>query len=117
MTGLNYRETRLDFDYGGRLTDTLRYHIGGFVKDGHGPDHIPFNAVRGYQIKGNVTKELPDGYIRLNFKRLDDREPTNTSQPSLGTPRSIRSRGIRTSAISIRAAIPAPISTTRISAS
>ncbi len=86
-TGLNYRETRLDFDYGGRLTDTLRFHIGGFAKDGSGPDHIPFNAERGYQIKANITKELADnrGYFRLNFKRLDDREPTNTSQPSLAT--------------------------------
>ena len=86
-SGINYREVRLDFDYGGRLTPTMRYHIGGFIKDGNGPDHIPFNAVRGYQIKGNITKELGEGrgYIRLNFKRLDDREPTNTSQPSIGT--------------------------------
>ena len=86
-TGLNYRETRLDFDYGGHLNDTLRFHIGGFIKDGHGPDHIPFNAVRGYQIKANFTQEIGEGrgYIRLNFKRLDDREPTNTSQPSLAT--------------------------------
>ncbi|WP_068073105.1 TonB-dependent receptor [Novosphingobium lentum] len=86
-SGINYREQRLDFDYGGHLSDTIRFHVGGFVKDGSGPDHIPFNAERGYQIKANVTKELPDnrGYLRLNFKRLDDREPTNTSQPSLGT--------------------------------
>ena len=85
--GLNYRDNRIDFDYGGRLSDTIRFHIGGFAKDGSGPDHIPFNASRGYQIKANITKELPDnrGYLRLNFKRLDDREPTNTSQPSLAT--------------------------------
>ncbi|MEY2927954.1 MAG: hypothetical protein RL367_2431, partial [Pseudomonadota bacterium] len=86
-TGVNYRDVKLDFDYGGRLSDTIRYHIGGFIRDGSGPDHIPFNASRGYQIKANITKELADGkgYIRLNFKRLDDREPTNTSQPSLAT--------------------------------
>ncbi len=86
-SGINYREVRLDFDYGGHLSDTLRYHIGGFIKDGSGPDHIGFNAERGYQIKANITKEFADdkGYLRLNFKRLDDREPTNTSQPSIGT--------------------------------
>ncbi len=85
--GINYRDNRLDFDYGGRLSDTIRFHIGGFIKDGSGPDHVPFNAERGYQIKANITKELSDnrGYLRLNFKRLDDREPTNTSQPSLAT--------------------------------
>ena len=86
-SGVNYREVRLDFDYGGRLSDTLRYHIGGFIKDGNGPDHIAFTAERGYQIKANITKEFDDGkgFLRLNFKRLDDQEPTNTSQPSLVT--------------------------------
>jgi outer membrane receptor protein involved in Fe transport len=88
-TAINYREVRLDFDYGGRLSDTLRYHIGGFIKNGNGPDRIAFTAERGYQIKANITKEFADnrGYLRLNFKRLDDREPTNTSQPSIGTQR------------------------------
>ncbi len=86
-SGLNFREVKLDFDYGGRINDTLRYHIGGFIKDGNGPSHIGYNAVRGYQIKANITKEFADdrGYLRLNFKRLDDREPTNTSMPSLAT--------------------------------
>ncbi len=85
--GVNFRETRLDFDYGTHVTDTLRFHIGGFFKDGNGPNHIGYTASRGYQIKGNITKDFADnkGYIRLNFKRLDDREPTNTSQPSLAT--------------------------------
>ncbi len=86
-SAINYREVRLDFDYGGRLNETLRYHIGGFIKDGSGPDHIGFTASRGYQIKANITKEFDGGkgYLRLNFKRLDDQEPTNTSQPSLAT--------------------------------
>ena len=86
-SGVNFREVRLDFDYGGRLNDTLRYHIGGFIKDGNGPSHIGFTAEKGYQIKANITKEFDDnkGYLRLNFKRLDDREPTNTSMPSLAT--------------------------------
>lgn len=85
--GVNFRETRLDFDYGGPISETLRFHIGGFLKDGNGPNHIGFKASSGYQIKGNITKEFADnkGFIRLNFKRLDDREPTNTSQPSLVT--------------------------------
>ena len=86
-SGINYREVRLDFDYGGHLSDTLRYHIGGFVKDGSGPNHIGFTAERGYQIKANITKEFAEGrgYLRLNFKRLDDKEPTSTSQPALAT--------------------------------
>ncbi len=86
-SGLNYREERLDFDYGAHLSPTLRFHIGGFLKDGSGPDHIGFTAEKGYQIKANVTQDFDDGkgYIRLSVKRLDDQEPTNTSQPSLAT--------------------------------
>ncbi|WJS97340.1 TonB-dependent receptor [Novosphingobium humi] len=86
-TALNYREFRLDFDYGGKISDTVRYHLGGYVVDGNGPTHLPYTASKGYQIKGNITKDIADGkgYIRLNFKRLDDQEPTFTSMPALAT--------------------------------
>lgn len=86
-TALNYREFRLDFDYGGKASDTVRYHFGGFVVNGNGPTHLGYTASKGYQIKGNITKDLADGkgYIRLNFKRLDDQEPTFTSMPALAT--------------------------------
>ena len=82
---LNYNETKVDFAYGSHITDTLRFHVGGFVKDGDGPTSIGYNAVRGYQVKGNVTQDLNDGqgYIRFNFKLLDDKEPTFTSAPAL----------------------------------
>jgi len=84
-TALNYREFRLDFDYGGHASDTVTYHVGGYVVNGNGPTHIGYTASKGYQIKGNITKEIADGkgYIRLNFKRLDDQEPTFTSMPAL----------------------------------
>jgi outer membrane receptor protein involved in Fe transport len=84
---INYRETRVDFDYGGHLSDSVRFHVGGYVVDGNGPTHLPYTAEKGYQIKANITKELADGkgYIRLNFKRLDDQEPTYTSMPALAT--------------------------------
>lgn len=85
--GVNFKETRLDFDYGGHINDTLRFHIGGFLKDGNGVNHIAYTAEKGYQIKANITKDFADGngFIRFNFKRLDDKEPTNTSQPSAVT--------------------------------
>ena len=84
-TGVGFDETKIDFAYGGRINDTLRFHIGGFVKNGSGPTHIGYNAEKGYQIKGNITKEFESGkgYIRLNFKRLDDKEPTFTTMPSV----------------------------------
>ena len=84
---INYTENKLDFNYGGPLSDTVRFHVGGFVKDGNGPTNIDYNAEHGYQIKANLTKDFADGkgYIRLNLKRLDDTEPTYTNMPSLAT--------------------------------
>jgi len=83
--GLSYRETRIDFDYGAHLSDSVRFHIGGYVVDGDGPTHLAYTAEKGYQIKANITKDFSDGngYIRLNFKRMDDQEPTFTSMPSI----------------------------------
>lgn len=85
--GLGFRETRLDFDYGAPISDSLRFHIGGYAREGGGPTNIDFNVLRGYQVKANITKDLPDnrGFIRLYFKRLDEHAPTNTTTPSLAT--------------------------------
>jgi outer membrane receptor protein involved in Fe transport len=71
--GLDYGEYRLDADYGGRISDTLRFHIGGFYRQGEGPRRAGYDGNKGYQIKANITKELTNGFVRLNFKRLDDR--------------------------------------------
>lgn len=82
-TGLGYDEKRIDFAYGSPLTDTLRFHIGGFYRSGSGPRDIPYQAFDGYQVRANVTQEFAEGrgYVRLHFKRLDDRAPTYTAAP------------------------------------
>lgn len=85
--GLGYREHRVDFDYGTPIDETTRFHIGGYAREGGGLTNERFNILRGYQIKANVTKDLPDnrGFVRLYFKRLDEHAPTNTTTPSLAT--------------------------------
>ena len=80
-TGLDYDSKRLDFDYGTKLSDTLRMHIGGFYRTGEGPRDVGFNAYKGGQLKFNITKELPTGYIRLHAKWLDDRSPQYVTVP------------------------------------
>lgn len=80
-TGLDYDTKRLDFDYGTRLSDTLRMHIGGFYRSGEGPRDVGFNAYKGGQLKFNITKELPTGFIRLHAKWLDDRSPQYVTAP------------------------------------
>ncbi|MHA6720596.1 TonB-dependent receptor [Sphingomonas sp. RS6] len=71
--GLDYGEYRLDFDYGGRLSDTLRYHVGGFYRQGEGPREAGYDGNKGGQIKLNVTKEFTGGFFRVYGKYLDDR--------------------------------------------
>ena len=72
-SGIDYREFRTDFDQGGRLSDSVRYHIGGFYRVGDGPRDVGYDAMRGGQIKANITKEFGGGYVRLYGKYLDDR--------------------------------------------
>ncbi|MDT8760172.1 TonB-dependent receptor [Sphingomonas psychrotolerans] len=74
-TGLDYDEQRIDFDYGAKLSDTLRFHFGGFYRTGEGVRNVGFNAVKGGQLKFNLTKQFSNGFIRLNGKLLDDRSP------------------------------------------
>jgi outer membrane receptor protein involved in Fe transport len=71
--GLDYEEYRLDFDYGAKLSETLRFHIGGFYRQGEGPRRAGYDANKGGQIKLNITKEFQGGYIRFFGKYLDDK--------------------------------------------
>ena len=71
--GLDYGEYRIDAVYGGSLTDSVRFNVGGFYRAGEGPRRAGYNGNKGGQIKGNVTKTFDGGYFRLNFKYLDDR--------------------------------------------
>jgi outer membrane receptor protein involved in Fe transport len=74
--GLNYGEKRVDGDYGYKISDTLRMHIGGFYRRGEGPRDVGFTAYKGGQIKANITKTFENGYVRVNAKWLDDRTPS-----------------------------------------
>ncbi|WP_047170371.1 TonB-dependent receptor domain-containing protein [Novosphingobium sp. Rr 2-17] len=80
-TGVDYDTKRLDFDYGGRISDTLRFHLGGFYRSGEGQRDVGFNAYQGGQLKFNITKEFDAGYIRLSGKYLDDRAPAYLPGP------------------------------------
>jgi outer membrane receptor protein involved in Fe transport len=83
--GVGNRLTRYDMDYGGKIGEKTRVHIGGFYRTGDGGRSAGFNAEQGGQIKGNITHELDNGYVRLNFKSLDDRTPTFLPVPVVTT--------------------------------
>lgn len=70
------REYRLDADYGGSIGPKTTFHIGGFGRVGEGGRPIDYDAAKGGQLRANVTQQFDTGYVRLNFKALDDRTPT-----------------------------------------
>ena len=79
--GLNYGEKRVEGDYGGKISDTLRFHVGGFYRQGEGPRDVGFTAYKGGQIKANITKTFDNGYVRVYGKYLNDRTPAYTFIP------------------------------------
>ncbi|WP_294330309.1 TonB-dependent receptor [uncultured Sphingomonas sp.] len=80
-TGLDYDLKRADFDYGAKLSDSLRFHVGGFYRAGEGPRTTGMTSFRGGQVKLNVTKTFSNGYIRAYAKLLDDRAPSYATYP------------------------------------
>ena len=79
--GVDFHEQRYDFDYGGKLSDKTRFHVGGFFREGEGPRPSGIQAENGGQLKGNVTHDFDNGFVRLNFKLLDDKTPTYLPVP------------------------------------
>ena len=80
-TGVGYKEARFDFNYGGKLGDKTHYFVGGFFDQGQGPRQNSASAIEGGQIKGNITQELDNGFIRFNFKHLADQSPLYMPAP------------------------------------
>ena len=83
--GLGYGEYRLDADYGGKITDSLRFNVGGFYRVGEGPRRAGYDGNKGGQIRGNITKTFDGGFFRLNFKYLNDRAIAYLPSPVLVT--------------------------------
>ena len=79
--GLGYDETRYDFDYGAPISDKTRFFIGGHYRSGEGVRNTGMSTESGGQIRGNITHELDNGFIRLSFKHLDDQAPTALPVP------------------------------------
>lgn len=73
--------TRMDFDYGHKLGDDWRFHIGGFYHYGQGPKDSGITGENGGQIKANLTHSFDGGFVRFDVKFLDDRAPVYLPVP------------------------------------
>ncbi|KTF68612.1 TonB-dependent receptor domain-containing protein [Sphingomonas sp. HT-1] len=80
-SGVDHELGRVDFNYGGHLSKTVRFNVGGFYRQGEGPRATAFDSFKGGQIKLNVTKTFENGYVRVYGKYLDDREPNYAMLP------------------------------------
>lgn len=80
--GLDYRQMRVDADYGAKVGERTSLHIGGFQRIGEGVRKAGFITENGGQIRANLTQQLDNGYVRLSFKNLDDRTPTYLPTPT-----------------------------------
>jgi len=79
-TGLDHDDYRADFEYGGALTDTVYFHVGGHWQQGGDYRDLGFDAVSGGQIRASLTKEFENGFIRVNSKWLDKADATYMPQ-------------------------------------
>lgn len=79
--GLDFNQTRYDFDYGAPISDKTRFFIGGFYRNGDSSRPAGVTAEDGGQIRANMTHQLDNGYVRLSFKHLDDKSPMNMPVP------------------------------------
>lgn len=75
-SGIDHELGRADFNYGAKLSDSVRFNLGGYYRQGEGPRAAGYNAFKGGQVKFNITKTFGNGYVRLYAKLLDDREPS-----------------------------------------
>lgn len=80
-TGLDYKSSRVDFDYGSPFGNNMSFHIGGFVRQGDGPRTTGFTANSGGQVKMNLTRVFNGGYGRVYFKYLNDRAAAYMPMP------------------------------------
>ncbi len=81
-SGLDYDHFRTNFEYGSPIGNgDWQFHVGGYYRTGEGPRELEFRHSEGFQVKGNVTRELDNGYIRGYVKVLDDSTPTYLPMP------------------------------------
>lgn len=69
----DYGFFRTDVEFGGPISDNLRYHIGGFYRSDDGIRDPGFRANDGGQIKASLSYLMDRGHIRVKAHFLNDK--------------------------------------------
>jgi outer membrane receptor protein involved in Fe transport len=80
MSGVDYDDLRADFAYGGPLTDSTYFFVGGHYQQGGDYRDFGFDAVSGGQIRASLTREFDNGFIRVSGQWLDKADATYMPQ-------------------------------------
>lgn len=89
--GLDHRQQRVDYAWGGAIGDGLNLQFGGFYRIGEGVRPSDVTLENGGQIKAALTKTFGNtGYVRLTLKQLNDRTPTYLPVPVVADGSTIR---------------------------
>lgn len=80
--GLTFDQNRLDFNYGSPIDDKTRFFVSGYFREGESPRPAGVTGESGGQIRGNLTREFDNGYLRASFSHLDDKVPMNMPVPT-----------------------------------
>lgn len=70
----NYGLMKTDFNLGGAIKeDKLFFNIGGFYRQDNGIRDPGYTANKGGQVKMNLTYKFDEGFARIYYKKLNDR--------------------------------------------
>lgn len=79
--GVDYRDTRIDAEYGAALGEDLYFHLGGHYQIGGDVRHAGFNAVDGGKFRASLTKKFDKGFLRVYAQLIDKKDATFMPQP------------------------------------
>ncbi|NNC38407.1 MAG: TonB-dependent receptor [Hyphomonadaceae bacterium] len=72
--GLDHDDLRFDAEYGGALADDMYFHLGGHFQQGGDFRDSGYDPISGGQVRGSLTKEFENGFIRVTGKWLDKKD-------------------------------------------
>lgn len=84
IEGSNHSRVRADFALNGPIANDLHYALSGWYRYDEGPVVSGF-AAKGYQLRGNVSRDFEGGQITLYAQVIDDRSPFYGDIPLNGT--------------------------------
>lgn len=74
--GIDFRDTRVDAEYGARINDTLYFHVGGHYQIGGDFRNTGFDAVDGGKFRASITQEFDNGFFRVYGQFIDKKDAT-----------------------------------------